>query len=70
MASGLEQAQARTSVESARADVAGFTAQVAQDRNALRLLVGDAVPPELLPGDEVVPVTTLTELPAGFFITT
>jgi len=65
VASGLEQAQARTSVESARADVAGFTAQVAQDRNALRLLVGDAVPPELLPGDEVVPVTTLTELPAG-----
>ena len=65
MASGLEQAQARTSVESARADVAGFTAQVAQDRNALHLLVGDAVPPELLPGDEMVPVTTLTELPAG-----
>jgi len=65
VASGLEQAQARTSVESARADVAGFTAQVAQDRNVLRLLVGDAVPPELLPGDEVVPVTTLTELPAG-----
>ena len=47
--SGLTLAQARTTVESARADVATYTRQVAQDRNALELLTGSAVPAELLP---------------------
>ncbi|MGA0569170.1 efflux transporter outer membrane subunit [Variovorax sp. VNK109] len=47
--SGLTLAQARTTVEAARADVATYTRQVAQDRNALELLTGSAVPADLLP---------------------
>ncbi|MCD2476583.1 TolC family protein, partial [Staphylococcus aureus] len=38
-ASALDLRQAQTSVDSARVDIAGFTAQVAQDENALALLV-------------------------------
>ena len=41
--------QSQTSVDSARVDVERYTAQVAQDRNALVLLVGTDVPVELLP---------------------
>ena len=41
--------QIQTSVESARVDVARYTSQVAQDRNALVLVVGSDVPAELLP---------------------
>jgi len=41
--------QAQTSVDTARVDVERYTAQVAQDRNALVLLVGTEVPEELLP---------------------
>jgi multidrug efflux system outer membrane protein len=48
-ASGLTLAQAQTTVESARADVASYQSQVQQDRNALDLLVGSAVPDTLLP---------------------
>ena len=47
--SGLVLAQNQTTVESARADVAAFTSQVARDRNALQLLVGAPLPPALLP---------------------
>jgi NodT family efflux transporter outer membrane factor (OMF) lipoprotein len=36
-------------VDSARVDVATFSAQVARDRNALQLVVGSAVPDALLP---------------------
>jgi len=39
-ASGLDVAQARTSVDTARADIATYRTQVAQDLNALVLLVG------------------------------
>lgn len=49
-ASGLDLVSAQTTVDSARADVAGYTAQVAQDRNALVLLVGGELPDDLLPG--------------------
>jgi len=48
-ASGLELSQAETTVESARADVARFEGNVAQDLNALRVLVGRGIPSELLP---------------------
>ncbi|EPM95795.1 RND efflux system, outer membrane lipoprotein, NodT, partial [Pseudomonas syringae pv. actinidiae ICMP 19070] len=47
--SGLEVAQAQTTVESARGDVAQYQSQVLQDRNALRLLVGSDIPDALLP---------------------
>ncbi|WP_426398759.1 AdeC/AdeK/OprM family multidrug efflux complex outer membrane factor [Ralstonia sp. R-29] len=48
-ASKLTLRQSQTSVDSARVDVERYTAQVAQDRNALVLLVGADLPAELLP---------------------
>ncbi|AVP57435.1 efflux transporter outer membrane subunit [Pulveribacter suum] len=47
--SGLTLAQAQTTVDSARADVGAFEAQVARGRNALALLAGSPVPANLLP---------------------
>ena len=47
--SGLVLAQNQTIVDKARADVAGFASQVDKSRNALQLLVGGALPVELLP---------------------
>ncbi|MEG2999386.1 MAG: efflux transporter outer membrane subunit [Comamonas sp.] len=47
--SGLVLAQNQTTVDTARGDVANYTAQVERDRNALQLLVGGAVPQNLLP---------------------
>jgi len=70
--SGLTLAQARTTVDAARGDVAAYTRQVAQDRNALALLVGAVPPPELLPpggeaADDIaaVPQSALVAVPAG-----
>ena len=45
----LDLRQAQTRVESARVDAAKYTGLVAQDENALNLLVGSPVPAELLP---------------------
>ena len=42
-----------------------YTAQVALDQNALNLLVGGAVPADLLPADELNPVTQLAAIPSG-----
>lgn len=47
-ASGLDVATAQTSVDTARADIATFRTQVAQDLNALTLLVGQAIDPTWL----------------------
>jgi multidrug efflux system outer membrane protein len=47
--SQLDLRQAQTRVDAARVDIALFTAQLAQSENALNLLVGTALPPELLP---------------------
>ena len=47
--SGLVVAQNRSTVETARADVAAYTAQAQRSRNALQLLVGGSVPAEWLP---------------------
>lgn len=46
--SELDLRQAQTRVESARRDIAVFTASIAQDENALRLLTGSEIPPALL----------------------
>ncbi len=46
---GLVLAQNQTVVESARNDVAAYESQVQRDRNALQLLVGSVVAPDLLP---------------------
>ena len=52
IASDLTLHQAETTVDVARGDVARFTTQVAQDQNALALVVGAPVPAEILPGEE------------------
>ncbi|KOY01322.1 AdeC/AdeK/OprM family multidrug efflux complex outer membrane factor [Pseudomonas nunensis] len=63
VASALDVSQARTSVEGARANLAKFQRQVAQDINGLTLLVGTSVP-DNLPG---LPLASdlLSEVPAG-----
>ena len=64
-ASALDVAQAKTSVETAAVDVAQFTASVAQDQNALALVLGASVPADTLPGAAIDIVTTVQDLPAG-----
>jgi multidrug efflux system outer membrane protein len=61
--SGLALAQAQTTVESARGDVAVYASQILQDRNALRLLVGSDIPDELLPGASLQSVALLVQVP-------
>ena len=64
-ASGLDLAQIQSSVESARADVASYAAQVQQDHNALELIVGAAVPEEMLPPEEALKASVaLAQIPA------
>jgi outer membrane protein, multidrug efflux system len=63
--SGLELAQSRTTVEQARADAARFEGNVAQDIDALTLLVGTPIDPALLPAQFESKTMGLTPLPAG-----
>jgi multidrug efflux system outer membrane protein len=63
--SALDVHQARTQVETARADLARYEGQVAQDLNALTLLVGGMVEPALQPEGFNPDVTGLDALPAG-----
>lgn len=65
VANDLEVNQARTSVETARGDAARFTAQIAQDENALRLLVGGPMPAEPAPTVPLGEARLLKTLPAG-----
>lgn len=69
MASGLTLRQAQTSVEMARIDVERYTSQLAQDRNALVLLVGVDVPEELLPtalpDGAAAELTVIASIPPG-----
>jgi len=64
-ASQLDVSQAETSVETAQVDVAKFTAQVAQDENALALVLGISAPADALPDRAVDIVTTVADIPAG-----
>lgn len=57
--------QVQTAVEAARVDVARFTQVIAQDKNALILLVGASVPTELLPTGQNDGKATLTDFRAG-----
>lgn len=52
--SGLVLAQNRITVETARGDVAAFTAQMAKDRNALDALVGSGLQPGWLPNADTL----------------
>ncbi|WP_172271222.1 efflux transporter outer membrane subunit [Caulobacter sp. RHG1] len=66
--SRLDLRNAQTLAETARGDVATYTAQVAQDRNALTLLAGTEVPVNLLPPNGLggaAETTILADLPAG-----
>jgi len=64
-ASALDVSQMRTQVEAARTDAARYAGLVAQDTNALSLLVGAPVEASLLPSGLSGPVTGLAALPAG-----
>lgn len=57
--------QTRIALEYARAEVARYTAVVAQDRNALTLLVGAQPPEDLLPKTLTEVATSLADIPAG-----
>ena len=57
--------QAQISVETARNDVANYKTQVAQAQNLLNLLVGQAVPENLLPQQQVTSITKQGVLGAG-----
>lgn len=63
--SGLILAQAQTTVESARVDVAAYQSQVQQDLNALNLLAGSQLAEELLPGGLSENSAELLDVPAG-----
>jgi len=65
VASGLDLRQARTALEGARANLAQYTRQVAQDRNALTLLLGTSIPADLPQGKGLDGTDLLAELPAN-----
>jgi multidrug efflux system outer membrane protein len=57
--------EAETTVDTAKASVAQFTRQVAQDENALVLVVGAPLPDNLPPGRDLVNQEIMANLPAG-----
>src|SRR5258708_40375095 len=57
--------QAESAVDTARANLAQYTRQVAQDGNALQLLVGAPLPEQLSDGPPLETQSFLDELPAG-----
>lgn len=61
----LDSLQARTSVDTARVDIARFTALAAQDENALTLLVGSPIPADLLPEALSETLTAVKDVPPG-----
>jgi multidrug efflux system outer membrane protein len=64
VASALDVAQSRTSVENARAQLAKYTRQVAQDENSLVLLLGTGVPTNL-PAAQPLSEDLLADVPPG-----
>ena len=64
VASALDVAQARTAVESARASLATYQRQVAEDENALVLLLGAPLPADL-PAPQPLAAPLLEEVPEG-----
>ncbi len=65
VASGLDLRQSRTALEGARANLAQYTRQVAQDRNALALLLGTSIPTDLPQGKGLDGNDLLADLPAN-----
>nr|WP_272890392.1 AdeC/AdeK/OprM family multidrug efflux complex outer membrane factor [Stutzerimonas stutzeri] len=64
VASALELRQARSAVDSARVSIEQYTRLVAQDRNALTLLLGQSLPAGL-PSTDGLERTQLAALPVG-----
>jgi len=62
VASALDLYQAQTSVDAARVDIARYTTLVAQDENALALLVGAPIPTEQLPSALSERLTALQDI--------
>jgi multidrug efflux system outer membrane protein len=65
ISSALDLHQAQTSVDTARVDIARYTTFVAQDENALNLVVGSTTPDDLLPGALSDTLTALKDLQPG-----
>lgn len=65
LASRVDVRQAQTVYQTARADIASTVTSIAQDRNALELLVGQTVPDTLLPDGLPGGTGWLAEVPAG-----
>lgn len=65
VSSALDLNQAQTTVDTARVDIARFTTLVAQDANALNLLVASKVEAELLPQTLSETLTFLKEIAPG-----
>ncbi|CAH1746347.1 Outer membrane protein OprM [Thauera humireducens] len=63
--SALDLRQAETLLQTARADAARYAALVAQDENALALVVGAGVSAELLPQGLDAAIASVAVLPAG-----
>ena len=64
IASALDVRQARSLVEQARVQLALYTRQLAEDRNALQLLTGTSIPSQLLLSTDL-DSELLADLPAG-----
>ena len=65
VATALDYHQAESTVATAEASLAQYTRQVAQDRNALAVLIGMPVPDDLPEGADLNEQKLLAELPAG-----
>lgn len=65
VSSALDLNQAQTSADTARVDIARYTTLVAQDENALNLVVGSPVPAELLPPALSETLTALKNVTPG-----
>lgn len=65
VSSRIDLREAQTILDQARSDVASQTTLVAQDRNALQLLVGAPIPDALIPASIESVDGLISELPAG-----
>jgi len=57
--------QAATTVDTAKTNLAEYTRQAAQDRNALMLLLGVSIPDDIQFSSDIDPETMSADLPAG-----
>ena len=65
VSSALDLNQSQTSVDTARVDIARYTTLLAQDENALTLVVGSTVPADLLPQSLSKTMSSLKEFSPG-----